>query len=37
MDASGTEKESSRRQVALVQNLLKFTPYKCVRDNAHKK
>ena len=37
MAASGTEEESALHQVALVKNLLTFTPYyKCSQDNAHK-
>ena len=37
MAASGTEEESARHQVALVQNLLTFKPYyKFVQDSAHK-
>ena len=36
MAASRTEEESARHQVALVQNLFKFTLYKYVRGNARK-
>ena len=34
--AIGTEEESARHKVALVQNLLAFTPYKIIRDTLHR-
>ena len=35
ISASGTEEESARHQVTLVQNLFTFTLYKFILDDVH--